>query len=78
MVTGHDEDFGIERSDSRDSCIKFLSTFNLLGEVAIFAGAVGVLEVDEEEIVFVPDALERFESVRRVLWLHRRYPCQRD
>ena len=33
----------------------------MAGEVAVFAGAVGVLVVQEEEVVLVPDLLQRID-----------------
>jgi hypothetical protein len=58
VVAGGDEDVGLEGHDLRHGGVEFLGPLHLRIEVAVFAGAVGVLEVDEEEVVLVPVLFE--------------------
>ena len=51
VVARHDQHVGLELLDSRDGTIELLDPLHLLGERAVLTGGVGVLEVEEEEIV---------------------------
>ena len=57
VVAGHDQTSGFSARICGISrrAVSIISTF--VGEVAVLAGAVGVLVVDEEEVVVVPHAL---------------------
>ena len=57
MVTGYDGYGRIQFRDTWEDCIQLLNAFYFLGKVAVFACAVGVLEVDKEEIVLRPNLL---------------------
>ena len=58
MVAGDDEHGRIEHSDARDGVVELFDASDFGVEVAVFAGAVGVFEVEEEEVVFGPVAFE--------------------
>ena len=59
VVAGDDEYVGVERVDARDGGVELFGAFHLCGEVAVFAGAVGVFEVNEEEVVLLPVLFEQ-------------------
>ncbi len=54
VVAGDDEHRRVERGDRGHGRVELFDAFHLGVEVAVLAGAVGVFEVDEEEIVAVP------------------------
>lgn len=54
VVTCDQEHIGLEGADFGDGPIKLFDHFDLAGEVAILAGGVGVLEVEEKEVIVVP------------------------
>ena len=54
VVAGDDEDIGAEGLDAGDHPVEFLDALHLLRERAVLAGGVGVLEVEEEEVVVLP------------------------
>ena len=58
VVAGADQHVGLEGHDPRDAAVNFLGPLHLGVEVAVFARAVGVFEVDEEEVVVVPILFE--------------------
>ena len=49
--------------------VELLDHLHLLGEVAVLAAAVGVLEMDEEEIVIVPRLLQHVDLLGSVAGL---------
>ena len=54
MVTGNDDDVWVEFKNLRDERIKIFCALFFGFEVTIFPSTVGVLEMDKEEVVFVP------------------------
>ena len=54
MVACNDEDSRAEFIDGRHERVEFFDPSNFFIEIAIFTGAIGVFEVDEEEVVFLP------------------------
>src|SRR5262245_9256281 len=50
VVAGDDQHVGVEGSDAWHGTVQLFDPLHFGREVAIFAGAVGVLEVDEEEV----------------------------
>ncbi len=69
VIAGHNEDRRLQRCDVRHNGIELFYTTDLFGEVTVFAGRIGVFEVDEEEIVFVPrrfKLIDLFSQRRRL------------
>ena len=60
---------GLERRDARHRGVELFDPLHLRGEVAVFAGAVGVFEVDEEEIVLRPVLFEHVDLLGERLGL---------
>ena len=58
VVAGDDEHVGLQGHDPRHAGVELFGAFHLGVEVAVLAGAVGVLEVDEEEVVLRPVLFE--------------------
>ena len=59
VVAGNNRYRRIQFRNSRHDSIQLLNTLHLFSKVAIFASAVGVLKVNEKEIVFLPNLLQR-------------------
>lgn len=79
MVAGDDQDVRAEFLDTRQARVKFLGFLNLGGEVTVFSRAIGVLVMNEEEIVFIPVLGEQVHLFGESLWLpddfHPYQPC---
>ncbi len=58
VVAGADEHVGLESHDPRHAGVDFFGAFHLRIEVAVLAGAVGVFEMNEEEVVLRPILFE--------------------
>ena len=69
VIAGHDQHRRIQCGDARNCGVEFFDPFHLGREVAVFAGAVGVFEVDEEEIVLAPILLEHVDLLGQRLGL---------
>ena len=54
VVAGDDQHVRLQSFDPRDDRVEFLDPLHLRFEVAVLAGAVGVLEMQEEEVVVLP------------------------
>ena len=54
MVARHDEHVGPQGFDPGQGPIEFLDPPHFLGEIAVFTGGIGVLEVQEEEVELLP------------------------
>ena len=54
VVTGDDQHIGVERHDMRNDRVELLGLCDLGGEITVFATAVRVLVMQEEEVVVVP------------------------
>ena len=63
VVAGNDEAivFAEERFDRRHDLVELFDHLALLFEVSVFAAAVGVLEVQEEEVVLIPILFKDFD-----------------
>ncbi len=57
MVAGDHQDIGIQIHQLGQGGVQLFDDFDLAVEVAVFAHAVGFLDVDEDEVVVVPDSL---------------------
>jgi hypothetical protein len=65
MVAGDDQHIRVELEQLGQGLIDAFDDVDLAVEVAVFAVAVGLLDMDEEEVVVVPGALDRFEFIAR-------------
>src|SRR5581483_2329127 len=63
MVAGDNEYVRVKGTDLGDLRIQALDHFHFRWKVSIFAGAVGVLVVQEEEVVLVPQAPQGLDLV---------------
>ena len=75
VVAGDDQHGRLERRDPRHGGVELFDPLHLGVEVAVFARAVGVLEVDEEEVVLRPVLARARRSARRASGPCRRCPC---
>src|SRR5262249_50808801 len=80
VIAGDDEHVGIEGRDPRDGRVELFDFVDLGGEVAVFAGRVGVFEVYEEKIEILPGLLESgaliVQRLPSVEHLHAHQPRQ--
>ena len=58
MIASNNEHCWVELFNAWQNPVELFDLLYLFGKVTIFARAVGVLEVDEEEIVVLPVLLE--------------------
>ncbi len=71
VIAGDDQHVGLQRQQLRQRSIHAFDHLRLGFEIAVFAAAVGVLDVHEEEIVFVPVVGHGLELVFRLAALER-------
>ena len=76
MVAGDDEDVGRERADLRQQRVEALERRDLGVEVAVLARLVGVLVVQEEEVVGAPSARGAWRPPRRRSRRSSAPPCR--
>ena len=80
MISGTDKDVGPQRHNRRHTLVELLGPLDFGREVAIFAGGVGVLKVDEEKVVLVPVLLQYFHLLVQGRGIaddvHPDQPCQ--
>ena len=68
VITGDDQDIGIQRKQLRHRCIHSFNESAFAGKVTIFALAVCLLDMNKEEIVIIPNSGKRSELI--LVWFH--------
>ena len=58
VISGHDDDIGIQLRYAWHCGVEFFGTLHLQWEIAVFARGIGVLPVDEEEVIIVPGCFQ--------------------